>query len=174
MDNIHLNALTPDDWQIFKNIRIRALQQNTRYFCCDPEKAKSYPKSYWTGTLDGQGKQVFGLFDERDLIGITAVFTHKEDPNGKTGLMAMSFIERAHRGQGYSSRLYDARIDFAKEHTAWKRLIVSHRAGNSPSQRAILKNGFVPVGQEKIDWPDGTRDLEYKYELDLEKLREEN
>ncbi len=35
----------------------------------------------------------------------------------------------------------------------------------------MIKHGFKFIGTEEIDWPDGTRDTEYMYELDLENLR---
>ena len=121
--------------------------------------------------LDGKGKQIFGLFDGKTLIGITAVFTDREDPSGQTGVFAMSFIEPDYRGQGYADLYYKARIDFGVSYTPWTRLAVSHRADNEPSKRAILRHGFVFTGQKEKDWPDGKRLDEMMYELDLETLR---
>jgi len=137
----------------------------------NPDEAKNLPKSYWLETLDCKGKQVFGLFDDQTLIGITGVFTWREDPSGQTGVMAMSFIEPSYRGQGHSNLFYKARIDFALQYKAWKKLVISHREGNEASRRAMIKHGFTLTGTEETDWPDGTRDREYNYVLDLEKLR---
>ena len=121
--------------------------------------------------LDGQGKRIFGLFDGETLIGITAVFTCRDDPSGRTGVFAMSFIEPDYRGKGYAYLYYKARIDFGVSYTPWTRLAVSHRADNEPSKRAILRHGFVFTGQKEKDWPDGKRLDEMMYELDLETLR---
>lgn len=174
MARIAIRPLTPDDTEIFRALRLRALRMHPGYFAADPGKAEQEPEEYWRETLNGQGKQVFGLFGDTTLIGITGVFTWREDPSGQTGVMAMSFIEPDYRDHGYSDLFYKTRIDFAKSHKPWKKLVVSHRADNEPSKRAIAKHGFVLTGTKETDWPDGTRDKEYTYELDLEKLRQTN
>lgn len=172
MDNVALRVLTPEDWEIFRAVRIRAVTLHTNYFMQTPQGAKDQPKEHWCDILSGQGKQVFGLFDADRLIGITAVFTWRDDPSGETGVLAMSFIEPDYRGQGYSDLFYKARIEFAIGHLPWKKLHVAHRKANEPSRRAILKHGFEFIGTNEIDWPDGTRDTECMYELDLVRLRD--
>ena len=119
----------------------------------------------------GQGKQVFGLFDTDKLIGITAVFTWGEDPTGKTGIMAMIFIEPEYRGKGYSSLFYIACIGFAKNYLVWDELTIGHRKGNEPSRKGMTNHGFQFKETEEIDWPDDTRDIEYRYKLNLKGLR---
>jgi len=168
-ENIYIRALTPDDWQDLRTIRIRAVKKHTNVFLADPKDTEDKPKEHWQD-VSGD-KQVFGLFDDQTLIGITGVFTWREDPDGHTGIMAMSYIEPAYRGKGYSALLYKARIDFSLEYKPWVKLRVSHRAGNEASRRAMIKHGFKLIGQKEINWPDGTRDLEYQYELDLKALR---
>ena len=155
---------------MFRTMRLRALYLHKDLFSANLDEAAKKPDSFWIDTLDGAGKQVFGLFDEETLIGITGVFKQKEDPSEKTGVMGMSFIEPSYRGQGYSSLFYEARIAFARTQP-WTRLIVCHRANNESSRRAILRHGFILTSTYERDWPDGTRDIEYTYELDLEKFR---
>ena len=121
--------------------------------------------------LDGQGKKIFGLFDKDKLIGITAVFTWSKDPTGKTGIMAMNFIEPEYRGKGYSNFLYEACIIFAKNYFKWNKLTIGHRKGNEPSRKGMTNHGFQFKETEEIEWPDDTRDTEYRYELDLRGLR---
>lgn len=83
----------------------------------------------------------------------------------------MDYIAPEYRGRGLSDLLYSARIEFAKNHTAWKKLAISHRQGNEPSRRAMVGQGFEYKGKKLITWPDGTEDWEWNYEMDLEKLR---
>ncbi|MBT7545320.1 MAG: GNAT family N-acetyltransferase, partial [Kordiimonadaceae bacterium] len=107
-NHIYLRALTPADWEGFRAIRIRAVNMHTGYVLVRPDKTEKQTPEYWKKMLNGQGKQVFGLFETDKLIGITAVFTWSEDPTGKTGIMAMIFIEPEYRGKGYSSLFYKA------------------------------------------------------------------
>ncbi len=171
--NITLRALTPEDWDIFRTMRICALKECPGVFLGKYEDAKNFPQEHWQETLDGQGKQVFGLFDNQELIGITAVFTWREDPSGETGVMAMSYIMPEYRGQGFSKLFYKARIEWAIHYRPFKKLAIGHREGNEPSRRAMLDHGFQYTGQDMIEWPDGVEDIEYNYELDLEKLRKQ-
>ncbi len=171
MTEVSLRPLTPDDWPMFRAIRLRALSLHPGFYCGTLEDAEFRPPEEWREMLDGNGKQIFGLFDEDKLIGITAVFTCRDDPTGRTGVFAMSFIAPEYRGRGYADLYYKARIDFGVKHLPWTRLSVSHRADNEPSRRAILRHGFTLIGRKEKDWPDGQRMEEYIYEMDLVRLR---
>ena len=171
MAEVRLRALSPADWEIFRNLRLRALSLHPGYYCGTLEDARARPDQEWKEMLDGQGKQIFGLFDGETLIGITAVFTDREDATGQTGVFAMSFIDPDYRGRGYADLYYKARIAFGVSYTPWTRLCVSHRADNEPSKRAILRHGFTLIGQKEKSWPDGKNLDELMYELDLEALR---
>lgn len=172
MANVTIRALQLDDWKDYRATRIRAVEMHTGYFLADPEITRNQPDSFWKDALDQNGKCVFGLFDGVQMIGLCGVFTWREDPSGKTGVMAMDFIDPEYRGQGHTDLLYKARIDFALKHEPWDKLAISHRIGNEPSKRAMLKHGFKFKDTQEIDWPDGTRDIEYNYEIDLIALRE--
>ena len=173
---VFLRALNQDDFKEFRLMRIQALEQHPGYFCAKVDDARSHPDSYWLETLDGQGKCVFGLFDSKSdkMVGITAVFTWREDPSGTTGVMAMSYIAPDYRGKGYADLFYEARIDFAKEHKPWTQLTIGHRAGNERSRKAMLRHGFIFTHKKLIQWPDGTEDFEGIYKLDLHALRDED
>ena len=165
--SIYIRVFRQDEWQVLRDIRLRAITAHTGYFFADPEVTRNQPDDYWLETLDGKGKQVFGLFDGDKIIGLCAVFTWREDPTGRTGVMAMDYIDPDYRRRGYTELMYSARIDFAIGHEAWDKLSIGHREGNEPSRRAIIKHGFVLIETKNVDWPEGERDVEYVYELDL-------
>tara|TARA_B100000686_G_scaffold301634_1_gene337087 strand:+ start:1776 stop:2297 length:522 start_codon:yes stop_codon:yes gene_type:complete len=169
--NIYIRPLTPDDWKCFRAIRIRAVNMHTGYVLVKPEKTEKQTPEYWKEMLNGRGKQAFGLFDQDRLIGITAVLPWCEDPSGKTGIIAMIFIEPEYRRKGYSNLFYKSCIDFAKNYLVWDKLTIGHRKGNEPSRKGMTKHGFQFKEEEEINWPDDTRDIEYRYELDLKGLR---
>ena len=169
--NISIHALTFEDLQIFKEMRLRALKSDPDVYFGDFETSSKFSNARWEATLDGQGKQVFGLFDVDRLIGITAVFTYKDDKSGESGMMGMSFILPEYRGKGLSDLLYQARIEWALAYSPFKKLIAGHREGNEPSRKAMLKHGFQFTGKEMVNWPGDMQNYEYKYELDLEALR---
>jgi RimJ/RimL family protein N-acetyltransferase len=170
--DISIRALDAHDLEELRAMRIRAVTLHPDLFLYSAEMEIAKPKEYWLETLDNKGKCVFGLYNGETMIGITAVFTWRQDPSKKTGIMAMSFIEPKYRGFGYSSYFYKARMDFALKYEPWTKLHISHREGNLTSRRAMIKHGFEYVGSKEITWPDNTHDLEHNYELDLCALRE--
>jgi RimJ/RimL family protein N-acetyltransferase len=170
--SISIRALIPDDWRIVKELRLHALQTNPGIFSGHYADESIKPEEYWRETVDGNNKQVFGLFDGEILIGITAVFTWREDPMGQTGVMAYTFLKPEYRGQGLTKLIYEARISFALKHLPWKKLVIGHRDGNEPSRRAMLKNGFTFTHITRKIWPDGVEADEYHYEMDLNRLRQ--
>lgn len=171
MDDVYLRALTPEDFQIFRTLRLRALADNLDNYRGDLQADTSRPDSDWEKTLGGDGRRVFGLFDRNILIGLTGIFTSGEDPSGQTGVLAMSYIEPAYRRRHLSDLFFKARFAFAVQHLPWNFLTVSHRRGNEASRCAILRHGFILTGTRQAVWSDGARDKEFMYILDLKAMR---
>ena len=167
--NITIRRLISDDWQDLRRVRLKALKLHPGLFLTNYSDTQQHSEAEWRQSLDNQDQAIFGLFDGAQLVGITGVKTCGKDTSGQTGVMVMSFIDPAHRGRGYTDYLYKARIDFALSHKRWTKLKVSHRAGNAPSKRAILRHGFQFTHTKEVDWPDKSRDIEYCYAMDLEK-----
>jgi len=159
--------LTPPEWSIVKDLRLFALKTEPGVFVSSFDSEAILSPEEWQETIQGDDHQVFGLFDGERLIGLTAVFTSRDDPSGQTALLAYSFIHPQYRGLGLSRLLYKARLDWVKSRPEFMRIVVSHRASNERSQRAILRHGFVPSGEAERTWPDGTTDGEIFYDMSL-------
>lgn len=172
--NITIRPMTPEEWESLRAMRLKAVRMHTGYFMGDPEATENYPATYWQEVLDGNGKRIFGLFDDERIIGITAIFTYRKDPSGLTGDMAYTFIEPEYRGRGLVDLFYKSRIEWALEHTNFTKIVTAHREGNEPSRKAIMRNGFQHVGTQTETWPDGTQETEHRYELDLTALRKQS
>ena len=126
-DAISLRALAPDDWEIFRSARLNALKQHREVYLSSYEAEAETPEVKWKETLNGNGKCVVALFDNDRLIGFAAVFTWRGDPTGKSGVLAMDYIEPTYRGRGLSRLLYQGRIDWALDQKQFARLVISHR-----------------------------------------------
>jgi RimJ/RimL family protein N-acetyltransferase len=106
---------------------------------------------------------VFGVFAGEDMVGLTAIIA---EADRKTAQLVASYIREAHRGLGLSTMLYRARLEWFRERPEFEKLLVSHRASNDASRRAIQKFGFRMTGviAGKV-WPDGTIDDQIDHEL---------
>jgi RimJ/RimL family protein N-acetyltransferase len=165
MSEISIRALNQADWAAFRELRLRALRTEPgKFFASYSEEVGKAPDE-WQQTIAGSAHQVFGLFDDQRLIGITAVFTWREDPTGETAILAMSFILPEYRGRGASKLLYRARFDWIRAQPQFKRIVVSHRESNQPSRKAIEHHGFLFLKRTERTWPDGTTEDELSYEL---------
>jgi hypothetical protein len=112
--SITARALTPEDWEIFRQIRLRALRAHPGVYLGSYKDAAARTEREWKEMLDGHGKCIFGLFDCDRMIGLAAIFTSRDDPSGQSGVLAMVYIDPSYRGRYLSKLLYQIRIDWAK------------------------------------------------------------
>lgn len=140
------------EWEAYKTIRLEALQTNPAMFGSNYNKESAYTDQQWIGFLEMQGRAIFGLYADKDLVGLSAIAIKQEDPD--TAVLYASYIQSLHRGQGLTRLFFKARLDWAKTKNC-KYLQVSHRAGNTPSKSAILAFDFVFTHAEVATWPDG-------------------
>jgi len=167
MKTITIRPLISTEWVEFRDFRLQALQAAPGVFHSSYELEVTNGPEQWQRTLTSPTSRVFGLFDEEHLVGITAVFPSSEDPSGRTAILAMSFILPEYRERGLSRLLYKARLDWIRSQGVFKRIVVSHRASNEASRRAIERHGFLPTRSAPRTWPDGTVEDELFYELQI-------
>jgi RimJ/RimL family protein N-acetyltransferase len=165
MNSITVRPLEPKEWAVFKDFRLQALKAEPGVFHSSYQEELAYTPEKWQRTLADPADLVFGLFDAGHLIGITAVFRWREDPSGETALLGMSFIAPEYRGRGLSRLLYKARLEWIRTKGLFKRVVVSHRASNGASRRAIERHGFLPTRCAARIWPDGITEDEIFYEM---------
>jgi RimJ/RimL family protein N-acetyltransferase len=164
MNNITIRAFEPQEWDVFREFRLAALKDAPVFFTSYAEAA-SWSAERWRDEVKGPGHQVFGLFDGNLLIGITAVFTDRDDPRGQTALLAMSYILPSHRGRGLSRMFYEARLAWVRAQARFQRVVVSHRKSNDASRKANQRYGFVQINVASHTWPDGETEDNVSYEL---------
>jgi predicted acetyltransferase len=87
----------------------------------------------------------------------------KQD-NLQRAIFFSSFIKPSHRGQRLSKLFYKTRLAWARAQGCTS-IVVAHRVGNLSSKAAIQKSGFIYVGSENVEWPDGVFAEELRYEL---------
>lgn len=167
--DLTLRALTSEDWQDVVEIRIEALTLHSGLFCADLEQTRSLSKEEWCNIIQSHTSQVFGLFDGAKLVGISGIYYPEDNPT--CARFVMSYIKAEYRGQSAYDLFSEPRLTWALSKPHIRAISISHRSGNRPVRSMVMKQGFKLVGTQEIDWPDGTRDTEYMYKLDLECLR---
>jgi RimJ/RimL family protein N-acetyltransferase len=167
---VTIRPLDPSEWETFREFRLNTLKTSPGTFSSTYERELSHSPERWQELVTGDAThQAFGLFDGASLVGITAVFTHRDYPEGDTAILAMSFIDPAYRGRGLSHLLYQARLDWVQAHPQFRRVIVGHRESNEISRRANQHFGFRYTGRATHTWPDGVTEDELIYELEIDR-----
>lgn len=164
---VAIRQLAPDEWQTFRDLRLKALASDGGNFFRTATEERELPEAHWRGMLESDEGAVFGLFDGDALIGITAVYIDRAIPARDTAGLGMTWVEPAYRGRGLSALIYGTRIAWARR-PGVRRIAVSHRAGNEPSRRAMLAHGFVLIGATPHEWPDGAMVDDVSYGLALD------
>ncbi len=171
-DGIQVRLFTPDEWPLYKHIRLLALQTDPQVFGSNYAKESVDPDSRWqAGVADPAKVGIFGVFDGAALIGMTGTALLRDDPAGETAKLWGSWITPDARGRGISVPMYRARISWAQAHPTVRRIIVSHRQSNAASMYANQKHGFQKTHIEDHLWPDGISEPHVFYELLLDKPR---
>lgn len=98
--------LSPNEWQEYKSLRLRALKNAPQAFGASYAGTVSKPDEYWRDRLEQHGKgQSWSLFAQvdKDLVGMLEAAVHASDPD-KVWLHAM-YVDEAYRGLGVAIKI---------------------------------------------------------------------
>lgn len=163
--SVSIRQLTESDWRAFSAIRLKALRSDPSVFGSSYEKESGRTEADWRKWFDPAKTAIFMIFDGERGVGMTCISVDRDDPTNRTALLWGSWLEPHMRGKGLSGMMYEARINWAKEHPTIEKIIVSHRASNLSSKYANQKHGFTPTHVTTRVWPDGILEEEFHYEL---------
>jgi ribosomal protein S18 acetylase RimI-like enzyme len=96
-----LRALAPDDWETFRDIRLRSLADSPDAFGSTWERERAFTEAEWRRRL---GVPVYVVEDPRP-VAIGGTF----DQEGVPHVWGM-WTDPAHRGRGHARRILDALI----------------------------------------------------------------
>ncbi|RYG44765.1 MAG: GNAT family N-acetyltransferase [Chitinophagaceae bacterium] len=160
-----IRQFTSADLEAYKSMRLEALQLACGMFGNSYETEADFPEAQWLARIDNPLGGCFGLYYGEELIGITGIVVSDPD-TPDAAYMTQSYIRAAYRGKGLSAILYDARLQWAREHGI-KRLKIGHRKSNAASKAANQRYGFTYTHSEPRQWPDGRDEDMLYYELIL-------
>lgn len=170
-DNMEIRKLEADDWALFRDIRLFALKTEPGKFSSNYALESAFPEQEWRGRLSSPARAFFGLFDQGQIAGITGIARVDQDMESPEVVLIASFLRPEYRRQGLSRMFYEARLDWAAEQPGVKSVLVSHRESNRASERANQAFGFVMTGKEMMEWPDGVKENQVLYKLDINRYK---
>ncbi len=138
-----LRPLTADDWQLLREIRLRALADSPDAFGGTLEQSLAQPESFWRDRLSGEGPTVVVLESGR-AVAMGGVHLPGE---GRAAVWGMWTDPQA-RGHGLGGRVLDHLLAWCRERGLTVELRVVE--GNPVARGLYTSRGFRPTGQREL------------------------
>ena len=141
-----IRRVTLEDLHVYREVRLRALQDAPTAFASTYEAELSRPAHAWVERLSqasaGNDRAIFLAFDDSDCVGLVACV---EDDLGADRQLVSMWVAPSHRGTGVATDLVDAVTSWAEEAGA-HRIGLWVTRGNDRAQRFYERCGFSVTG----------------------------
>lgn len=138
-----IERLGPDDWQEFREIRLRALADAPTAFGMTLADAEQQTEDAWRARLD-QRDPILAVRDEERLVAMGAGWHPPEDP-GRMMVWGMWTAPEA-RGRGHARDLVGWLVEHARRHGVTT-VDLHVTDGNDTARRLYEGQGFVATGE---------------------------
>jgi len=166
-----IKLLNHQDAEIYKDLRLQALQKNPESFLATYEIESKKPINHFSSELIyAISPPVFGyygVFIDKKLVG----YAHLSDsylPKQKhIAYLYNLYIDPDYRGKGLAVKLFEYMLEKVKEQTEIERLFLSCNKKNAPAQKLYKKLGFTKFGlkEKSVKWQN-----EYDDEVEMVKV----
>ncbi|HET6693890.1 MAG TPA: GNAT family N-acetyltransferase [Pedococcus sp.] len=110
MSEISVRALTEDEWEQYRSVRLAALQESPEAFVATLEEEKQYDEEFWRTRMN-RSRRLLAEVGGR-AVGVASVGQVEENP-AVAELFGL-WVEPASRGAGVASQLVQAGADTAR------------------------------------------------------------
>lgn len=118
-DHIDVRRVSPDDWVIYREVRLRALADSPEAFASTIERELAFPEEIWRGRLESAQSFLAWLADQP--AGTVTVLSC--DPSNDYGFpgadhVVAMWVDPQARGHGVADRLVEAVLAQARDRGA--------------------------------------------------------
>lgn len=142
---IEVRQLTEDDAEIYREIRLQALELHPEAFQATYESAAELPLDAFRQRL--RRYALFGGFIEGALCGIVGFLPLKNPKISHKGLIWGMYVKEEARGSGLAEKILEAVVDYARDEV--EQLLLSVIEDNARARRFYEKMGFELYGLER-------------------------
>ncbi len=136
-DRSELRRLGPDDWEVLRDIRLRALAESPDAFGSTLDREREFDEKEWRRRLV---RPVYAVLVDDRPVAMAGAFTDE----GRVQVWGM-WTDPEHRGRGHARALLDALVGGA---VAEGRPVTLHVNTANPVARAAYEHyGFVATGE---------------------------
>ena len=141
MTGEELRTITPDDWAVFRELRLRALADAPDAFSVTLAEAADNPESVWRDRAAGPGPIVMA-FEGGHAVAMGGAHV----PEGSADVFVWGmWVAPEARGHGLGGRVLADLLDRVRPQgrTVWLHVT----EGNDGARRLYEAHGFVPTGE---------------------------
>ncbi len=150
--------LPAEDWQEYRNLRLRALKEDPEAFSSTYAESAVLPDGRWKSRLlDARRGERSWLFFAREagkLVGMIGAFIDEASPEAAT--IVSVYVPAEERGKGISSRLMEWMLRELSSNAALKRATLAVNRAQLPAVSLYEKFGFRCTGAEMAQMGNGT------------------
>lgn len=156
MNNIEIVSLLPEDWQQYRDLRLRALKEEPQAFGSTYEDNSKHPDEYWQQRLeDTINKSTQWLVFARlngVLVGMVGAFTEKEPDNAR---VIAVYVTPDTRGKGISKMLMKELLARIKTNDNIKKITVDVNPEQEAALNLYKNSGFQIIKKYRMVLGDG-------------------
>jgi GNAT superfamily N-acetyltransferase len=145
---VDFRTLTPDDWTVVREVRLRALADSPHAFTSTYDREVSFDESTWRDRA--RTCQWFVASEEGEPVGVAGGVDGWSGDPATRELVGM-WVAPSHRGHGIARRLLDRVAEWGRSEGA-SRLGLAVRQGNDDARDAYSRMGFRPTGEKVAAW----------------------
>ncbi len=149
---LELRAIAPDDWQLWRDLRLAALADASAAFGSRLADWQGADERRWRQRLDIPGHHILAV---RDGVPVGMASGVPSATAGVAELISM-FVSPDVRGQGVGDRLITAVLDWARS-TGAQSVRLNVAEGNTAAATLYRRHGFRETGLAPEPAPDGSR-----------------
>lgn len=155
--DLQIITLPPTQWETYKHLRLRALQEEPQAFGSSYADTITKPNSYWMDRLtDAEQGNSWSLFAQQNdhIIGMIGGFKRNSAQKDIVNIVALYVVKEA-RGKGVAKQLLQTLLAEFKKQTQIKKAKLSVNPNQIPALKLYEAFGFNVVGKENTELGDG-------------------
>ena len=145
---IELRSIDPDDWRIWRDLRLEALACAPDAFGSRLADWQDAEEGRWRDRLSFAGRNFVAFLDDKPAGMVSGVLG---DEPGVAVLISM-YVSPFARGRGIGDSLITAVLDWAREQGA-ESVHLDVVVGNEPAATLYARHGFAFTGRAPADSP---------------------
>jgi ribosomal protein S18 acetylase RimI-like enzyme len=146
---MEIRLLKPEDVEIYRNIRLKALKDHPEAFSASYEEEIEYPIERFKNRLIEGNTFTFGAFVHDDLVGVVTLGLEQRNKLIHRANIVGMYVDPQKRRSGIGRRLILEAMRKAKEIDFIEQIYLTVTASNQPAKKLYQTLGFQTYGIDK-------------------------